>query len=872
MVIYNALPRKEYGRIFMCNTAKEIWKKLLIIHQGNSQVKDNKIDLLVQQYEQFVIFEDEYINSAFTRFNTIMTSLKALNEGYSSKNYVRKFLRALHPKWRAKVTAIEESKDLTSLSLDELIENLKIHEMIIKKDSKIVKAKVERKSLALKAKKESSDEVCSTFRSEDEEYAMAIRDFKKFFKRRDKNQRAFIRGSWSDSGEEDDEKVNNETCLVAQASSKICLGVDLEPNEWIKDSRCFKHMTSNRKLFSTYKVYNGGNVIFGSNLRGNIIDKGRGIRKKGLYVMKLRNKPMDKICLATINENSTLWHRRLGHANMRLIQSLASKKLVRNLPKLKFDQHFCDACKIRKGNHYTLVIVDVYSRPNIMFSVCLYARFQEAPKTSHLEAVKCIFRYIKGTTHLGLWYHKGSGIKTIVYADSDHGKDYVDRKSTRCIYTFVGCCLTSKFSKKQTALAISTNEAEYVSAKKACQQALWMKQALIDYDIRLDNIPIMCDNKGAIDLSKNPMQHSRTKHIEIRHHFLRDNVQKGRISIDKVPSIDNITDILTKLLKQLAYGVPMDGPYQTDPPFPDDITSFIRIDREGQVCRIRHEEEIDVLEYQILTCEIVPTLKLLEEIIRENIFCLGRLILPYGMLLTRLFKVIMNENHKLYNESYILYDRVMNPLAAQQERKPRKDRGTRRGHYSTSSSSAFDQPSSSHLNDDDDDGNGKETSRARTPLPIRYVNSLTNKVPQVFLNPPNIDPHLEPFNTRQTKIINRQVQFRDEHRAFTVIEGEVLNDFPRFVRILIAEFATSGADIVAEFCGPSRWEELSKESSSNILPCGDGSYWKDFNTKFYNSLGIAPNRCSSRICKTQAVVIVHSENRLGRLGQGLTEF
>ncbi|GJW22724.1 retrovirus-related pol polyprotein from transposon TNT 1-94 [Tanacetum coccineum] len=182
-------------------------------------------------------------------------------------------------------------------------------------------------------------------------------------------------------------------------------------------------MMGNRKFFSTYKVYNGGNVIFGSNLRGNIIGKGqiydnkcrvtlsehdseiikdgkiigRGIRKKSLYVMKLENKPKDKICLATIDENSTLWHRRLAQANMCLIQSLASKELVRNLPKLKFDQHFCDACKIGKqahashkaknivsttrclellhmdlfgpsvvqsygGNLYTLVIVDDYSR------------------------------------------------------------------------------------------------------------------------------------------------------------------------------------------------------------------------------------------------------------------------------------------------------------------------------------------------------------------------------------------------------------------------------------------------------------------------------------------------------------------------------
>nr|GEV09743.1 ribonuclease H-like domain-containing protein [Tanacetum cinerariifolium] len=120
------------------------------------------------------------------------------------------------------------------------------------------------RSLALKMKKESSDEESSTLRSEDEEYAIAVRDFKKFFQRK---------GSWSDSGEEDDEKAKDEMCLMAQASSEICLGIDLEPDERIKDSGRIKHMTVNRKLFSTYKAYNGCNVIFGSNLRGNIISK-----------------------------------------------------------------------------------------------------------------------------------------------------------------------------------------------------------------------------------------------------------------------------------------------------------------------------------------------------------------------------------------------------------------------------------------------------------------------------------------------------------------------------------------------------------------------------------------------------------------------
>ncbi|GJX26619.1 retrovirus-related pol polyprotein from transposon TNT 1-94 [Tanacetum coccineum] len=142
------------------------------------------------------------------------------------------------------------------------------------------------------------------------------------------------------------------------------------------------------------------------------------------------------------------------------------------------------------------------SRPDIMFSVCLCARFQEALKTSHLEAVKRIFRYIKGTTHLGLWYPKRTDIETVLYADSDHAGDYVDRKSISGICTFVGCCLTSWFSKKQTALAISTTEAEYVSTEKACQQALWMKQALIDYDPRSRDTPLVTLGQFAIKLAR----------------------------------------------------------------------------------------------------------------------------------------------------------------------------------------------------------------------------------------------------------------------------------------------------------------------------------------------------------------------------------
>nr|GEX70954.1 putative ribonuclease H-like domain-containing protein [Tanacetum cinerariifolium] len=122
----------------------------------------------------YELFNEDSIDSGFARFNTIITSLKALDEGFSSKNYVRKFLRALHPKWRAKVMTIEESKDLSSLVLDELIGNLKVQEVIMEKDYEIYKGKKERiKSITLKAKKESTDDETLTSESDDEEYAMA---------------------------------------------------------------------------------------------------------------------------------------------------------------------------------------------------------------------------------------------------------------------------------------------------------------------------------------------------------------------------------------------------------------------------------------------------------------------------------------------------------------------------------------------------------------------------------------------------------------------------------------------------------------------------------------------------------------------------
>ncbi|GJS91732.1 copia protein [Tanacetum coccineum] len=356
-----------------------------------------------------------------------------LDESFLSRNHVRKFLRALPTKWRPKVTAIEESKDLSTLPLNELIGNLKVYEVVLEKDSEISKVKKEKyKSLALKARKVSSDEEISCSESDDEEYVMAIRDFKKFFRRRGK----FVRQPHDDKKnfhkiKEDKKEKEDRRCFKRG-----------DPNHFISDSP--KHSYNDQKSF----------VV-------------------GCWSDSEDDSKKEEICLTIIDNNEIL-----SDTPYYSSSSLDSESLQNG-----YNNKMLEKQKTQKDKHGIGFTEDIASTSNT--------------KT------------------------KKSG----------------------------------PFSKKQTALAISTTEAKYVSVGKACQQALWMKQALVDYNIVLDDIPVLCDNKGAIDLSKNPVLHSRTKHIKICHYFLRDNVQKGNISIEKVSSEDNIADILTKPLKRKPFNL-----------------------------------------------------------------------------------------------------------------------------------------------------------------------------------------------------------------------------------------------------------------------------------------------------------------------------
>ncbi|GKA26839.1 retrovirus-related pol polyprotein from transposon TNT 1-94 [Tanacetum coccineum] len=674
--------------------------------------------------------------------------------------------------------------------------------MIVKKYSEIVKAKGERRSLALKAKKESSDEECSTTGSEDEEYVMAVRDFmrrgrfvrqprndKKTFQRsrddkngksdrkcfrcgdpnhligecpkppKDKNQRAFVEGSWSDSNEEDDEKAKDKACLIAHATSKnkhfkavrnklekevsevkeklstiernkgvdlecitcqtlridndklkeeafkltqfpksthslneilsfqkpsgdklglginslkastngtkeikfvksqnetsfgggppiaeghnammalqICLRINLEPDEWIKDSGYSKHMTGNRKFFSTYNAYNGGNVVFGSNLHGQICDNkckvifskhdseitkdrkviGRGIRKSGLYVMRLGKKPKDKICLTTIVENSTLWHRILGHANMRLIQSLASKELVRNLPKLKFDQHFCDACKIGKqahashkaknivsttrclellmdhfgpsvvwsygGNLYTLVIVDDYSR-------FIWTRFRKN-KTEAFKQFEIFSRKIQNQ---------------LDDLDEEEAFKVTEKQN-----------LENNIEDE----TLEVNEIVNIKESKNHPLVYWVECLLTINEQIIPRFILEFYSQYCVNYD---LEGQMFVEFVIQNQLFSLTLEEFSQNLG-IPYKGNCSFFDKWSLDYLKSSIPTGGPYQTKPPSPDEIKLYLQVEREDVVTRIRHDKVIDVEENQILTREITSIMKTWVDIIHENVFCLG---------------------------------------------------------------------------------------------------------------------------------------------------------------------------------------------------------------------------------------------------------
>ncbi|WVZ94313.1 hypothetical protein U9M48_040219 [Paspalum notatum var. saurae] len=187
-------------------------------------------------------------------------------------------------------------------------------------------------------------------------------------------------------------------------------------------------------------------------------------------------------------------------------------------------------------------------RPDIQFAVCLCAHYQASPRTSHRQAVKRIFRYLKFTPELGLWYYSGSSLSLRGFSDADHAGCRIDRKSTSGTCQLLGTSFVSWSSRKQASVALSTTEAEYLLS-----YLLWMKATFSDFGLRFGRIPLPVDSTSAISVAKNPVLHSRTKHIDVRFHFLRDHYEKGYIDLIHVVSANQLADIFTKPLEFDAF-------------------------------------------------------------------------------------------------------------------------------------------------------------------------------------------------------------------------------------------------------------------------------------------------------------------------------
>ncbi|GJY88062.1 retrovirus-related pol polyprotein from transposon TNT 1-94 [Tanacetum coccineum] len=188
------------------------------------------------------------------------------------------------------------------------------------------------------------------------------------------------------------------------------------------------------------------------------------------------------------------------------------------------------------------------NRPDHVFAVCICARYQASPTKKHLEALKRVFRYLRGTINWVLWYPKDTAMALTAYADADHAGCQDTRRSTSGSAQFLGDKLVSWSSKKQKSTAISTTEAEYIAMSGCCAQILWMRSQLTDYGFAFNKIPLYCDNRSAIALCCNNVQHSRSKHIDIRHHFIREQVEKGVVELYFVTTDYQLADIFTKAL------------------------------------------------------------------------------------------------------------------------------------------------------------------------------------------------------------------------------------------------------------------------------------------------------------------------------------
>jgi hypothetical protein len=198
----------------------------------------------------------------------------------------------------------------------------------------------------------------------------------------------------------------------------------------------------------------------------------------------------------------------------------------------------------------------VHTRPDVSFAVGLVSRFMEEPTTEHMSAVKQILRYISGTLNLGCRYvcSNKDGEHLTGFSDADLAGDVDDRKSTSGSIFFFGQCPITWQSQKQKSIALSSCHAEYIAASAASCQAVWLGRLVGELFNREAEVPtLLVDNKAAIQLCKNPVFHERSKHIELKYHYIREQLEKGHIAVEFIGTNDQLADIFTKSLGRVKF-------------------------------------------------------------------------------------------------------------------------------------------------------------------------------------------------------------------------------------------------------------------------------------------------------------------------------
>lgn len=198
-----------------------------------------------------------------------------------------------------------------------------------------------------------------------------------------------------------------------------------------------------------------------------------------------------------------------------------------------------------------LLYLTTATRPDLSYVVSLLSRFMENPSAKHMLLAKRVLRYLKGTTDFGILYKKGEINELVAYTDSDYAGDMDDRKSTSGYVFMLSSGAVSWCSKKQSVVSLSTTEAEFIAAAFCACQAVWLQRVLEDLNNTSENkgILINCDNSSTIKLSKNPVLHGRSKHIDVRFHFLREMSKEGIVNLTYCASQDQLADLMTKPLK-----------------------------------------------------------------------------------------------------------------------------------------------------------------------------------------------------------------------------------------------------------------------------------------------------------------------------------